>query len=328
MARIRMIQAINMALVEEMERDKRVILIGEDVEASIFGDTRGLLERFGPHRVRNTPISEQTLTGMAVGAAAGGYRIVLHMMFANFIYTGFDAIANQMAKLRLMTGGQLSLPLTVIANYGAGRSTAAQHSDTPFPLLMNLGGIEVVAPSDASSARGLLKSAIRSDNPTFFLEPGGRGGDMGDVPDDDIVIPLGEANLLRDGDDLSLITVGSMTRMTLQTARLVEDEFGLSVAVLDLQSLVPLDEEAVLATVAKTGRAIIVEESRDRCSAASHIAALLADRGFGTLKTAVRRITVPDTAMPYAPSVELPLMPNPDRIMGAVRDMFDGDNPA
>ena len=152
-----------------MARDDKVIVIGEDVEASIFGDTRGLLEQFGPDRVRNTPISEQALTGIAVGAAANGYRIVLHMMFANFVYTGFDAIANQMAKLRLMTGGQITLPVTVIANYGAGRSTAAQHSDTPFSTLMNLGGIEVVTPSTPDNALGLMKSAIRSDNPTFFL---------------------------------------------------------------------------------------------------------------------------------------------------------------
>ncbi|MYA89784.1 MAG: alpha-ketoacid dehydrogenase subunit beta, partial [Boseongicola sp. SB0662_bin_57] len=137
MPRMRFIQAINLALVEEMERDPRTILIGEDVEASIFGDTRGLLDRFGADRVRNTPISEQTLTGMAVGAAACGRRVILHMMFSNFIYTGFDAIANQMAKLRLMSGGQVALPITVIASYGGGRSTAAQHSDTPFSLLMN-----------------------------------------------------------------------------------------------------------------------------------------------------------------------------------------------
>lgn len=322
MARMRFIQAINRALVEEMSRDPKVILIGEDVEASIFGDTRGLLEKFGPDRVRNTPISEQALTGMAVGAAANGYRIVLHMMFANFIYTGFDAIANQMAKLRLMTGGQITLPITVIANYGAGRSTAAQHSDTPFSLLMNLGGIEVAAPSTPDNALGLLKSAIRSDNPTFFLEPGGRGGDSGDVPDGDRLTPLGEARLLKAGNDLTLITMGSMTRMTLQTAKKL-DVMGISAGVLDLQSLVPLDEASILKEAGKTGRVIIVEESRDRCSAASHIAAVLADRGFHSLKAPVRRITVPDTAMPYAPSAELPLLPNAESIISVAKALAE-----
>lgn len=325
MPKMRFIQAINHALVEEMARDPKVILIGEDVEASIFGDTRGLLEKFGPDRVRNTPISEQTLTGMAVGAAANGYRIVLHMMFANFVYTGFDAIANQMAKLRLMTGGQITLPITVMANYGGGRSTAAQHSDTPFSLLMNLGGIEVVAPSAPENAAGLMRSAIRSDNPTFFLEPGGRGGDTGEVPDGEHLTPLGQARVLRDGDDITLITMGSMTRMVLRTATKLEAE-GISARVLDLQSLVPLDEEAILEAAAAAGRVIIVEESRDRCSAASHIAAVLADKGFASLKAPVRRITVPDTAMPYAPSAELPLLPNPERVIAAAKALIEGSS--
>jgi len=151
-ARKRYIQAINEALLEEMERDPKVIVFGEDVELAIFGDTRGLLERFGRDRIRNTPICEATLAGMAVGAAATGYRVVFHMMFSNFIYTGFDAIANQMAKLRLMTGGQIELPITVIAGYGGGRSTAAQHSDTPHPVLMNLGGITVLVPATPADA--------------------------------------------------------------------------------------------------------------------------------------------------------------------------------
>ena len=323
MARMRLIQAINQALVEEMERDDKVIVIGEDVEASIFGDTRGLLEKFGPDRVRNTPISEQTLTGMAVGAAACGYRIVLHMMFSNFIYTGFDAIANQMAKLRLMTGGQITLPITVIANYGGGRSTAAQHSDTPFSTLANLSGIEVVAPSNPANAKGLMKAAIRSDNPTFFLEPGGRGGDTGEVPEGDVVTPLGQAAVARQGSDLSLITLGSMTRMTLQAAEKIQDELDVSCEVLDLQSLVPLDEAAILATVGKTGRALVIDESRDFCSAASHVAAILADKGFHSLKAPVKRITVPDTAMPYAPSIELPLMPNAERVIAAAKELLD-----
>ena len=309
-------------LAEEMARNERVILIGEDVEASIFGDTRGLLERFGPDRVRNTPISEAMLTGLAVGAAVNGYRIVLHMMFANFIYTGFDAIANQMAKLRLMSGGQICLPITVIANYGGGRSTAAQHSDTPFPVLMNLGGVEVVAPSNPADAKGLIKSAIRSDNPTFFLEPGGRGGDFGEVPDGDFTVPLGSAAILREGSDVSLISVGSMTRLTLETAAKL-NAAGVSAEVLDLRSLVPLDEDTILSTIARTGRAVIVDESRDCCSAASHVAAIIADKGFSSLRAPVRRITVPDTAMPYAPSVEKPLLPNPDRIVAAVSGLLE-----
>ncbi|MGA2511409.1 MAG: alpha-ketoacid dehydrogenase subunit beta, partial [Candidatus Acidiferrales bacterium] len=193
MPRKRYIQAINEALFEEMERDPKVIVFGEDVELAIFGDTRGLLERFGRDRIRNTPICEATLAGMAVGAAITGYRVVLHMMFSNFIYTGFDAIANQMAKLRLMTGGQVELPITVIAGYGGGRSTAAQHSDTPHPLLMNLGGLNVLVPATPADAKGLLKQAIRGRNPSFFLEASGRGGDSGEVPDGEYTVSFGEA---------------------------------------------------------------------------------------------------------------------------------------
>src|SRR5262245_36743572 len=165
MTRRRLIEAITDGLIEEMERDPKVVVYGEDVELSIMGDTRGLLERFGRDRIRNTPICEATLTGMAVGLAASGYRPVLHMMFANFLYTGMDAIANQMAKMRLMTGGQIELPITVLAGYGGGRGSAAQHSDSPYPMLMNLGGINIVTPTNAGDAKGLLKTAIRGNNP-------------------------------------------------------------------------------------------------------------------------------------------------------------------
>ncbi|MDE2793115.1 MAG: alpha-ketoacid dehydrogenase subunit beta [Paracoccaceae bacterium] len=321
MPRMRIIQAVNQALAEEMERDPKVIVIGEDVRASIFGDTRGLFDRFGPDRVRDTPISEAAMTGLAVGASACGYRIVLHMMFANFLYTGFDAIANQMAKLRLMTGGQVTLPITIIANYGGGRSTAAQHSDTPFSPLMNLGGIEVAVPSSPKNAKGLMKTAVRSDNPTVYLEPGGRGGELGEVPDGDYVTPFGQADQLQEGHELSLVTMGSMTRMTARTAKTLE-KAGVSVDVLDMQTLVPLDMDAVLASAERTGRVIIVDESRDRCSAASHIAAVLADKAHSCLKAPVRRITVPDTAMPYAPSVERPLLPNSERIVRAAGEIL------
>ncbi len=321
MARMRFIQAINAALHEELARDDKVIVIGEDVEASIFGDTRGLLEAFGPDRVRNTPISEATLTGMAVGAAANGYRIVLHMMFANFIYTGFDAIANQMAKLRLMTGGQISLPITIIASYGGGRSTAAQHSDTPFPALMNLGGVNVVVPATPADARGLLKTAIRGNDPTIFLEPGGRGGETGEVPDEDVALPFGEAAIAADGDDVTIVTMGSSLKPTLQAERKLSKE-RVSAEVLDLRTLVPMDKNAILASVRKTGRLVISDESRDICSAASHIAAVVADEAFEDLKAPIRRVTVPDVSMPYSPNSEKPLLPSAERIVDAVSSVL------
>jgi len=313
MARKRYIQAINEALFEEMERDPKVILFGEDVELAIFGDTRGLLERFGRNRIRNTPICEATLAGMAVGAAATGYRVVLHMMFSNFIYTGFDAIANQMAKLRLMTGGQIELPITVIAGYGGGRSTAAQHSDTPHPVLMNLGGLNVLVPATPADAKGLLKQAIRGNNPTFFLEASGRGGDSGEVPDGDFTVPFGKAAIVREGADVTIVAIGSMLKPALSAAEKLHSS-GIDAEVIDPRTLVPLDEEAILRSVRKTGRAIIADEARDRCSAASHIAAIIADKAFEWLKAPVKRVTVPDVSMPYAPNAELRALPGDEQI--------------
>lgn len=313
MARKRYIQAINEALLEEMARDPKVIVFGEDVELAIFGDTRGLLERFGRNRIRNTPICEATLAGMAVGAAATGQRVVLHMMFSNFIYTGFDAIANQMAKLRLMTGGQIELPLTVIAGYGGGRSTAAQHSDTPHPVLMNLGGINVLVPATPADAKGLLKEAIRGHNPTFFLEASGRGGDSGEVPEGEYTIPFGKAAIPREGNDVTIVAIGTMLKPALSAAEKLHAA-GISAEVIDPRTLVPLDERAIVGSITKTGRAVIVDEARDRCSAASHIAAILADKAFGALKAPIKRVTVPDVCMPYAPNAESRVFPSDDQI--------------
>jgi len=317
MPRKRYTQAITEALFEEMERDPKVIVFGEDVELAIFGDTRGLLERFGRDRIRNTPICEATLTGMAVGAAAAGYRVVLHMMFSNFLYTGFDAIANQMAKLRLMTGGQLELPITIMAGYGGGRSNAAQHSDTPHSLLMNLGGVNVAVPATPADAKGLLKTSIRGRNPTFFMEASGRGGDSGEVPDGEHLVPLGKAFIAREGKDVTLVAIGTMLKPTLAAAKKLEAD-GISAEVVDPRTLVPLDEDTILASVRKTGRVVVVDEGRDRCSAASHIAAVIADQAFTSLKAPVKRVTVPNVAMPYAPNAEAKVFPNEERIINTV----------
>ncbi|NQV55081.1 MAG: alpha-ketoacid dehydrogenase subunit beta [Rhodospirillales bacterium] len=320
MAKQRLTNTVNQTLAEEMRRDAKVIVFGEDVEISMTGDTIGLLDEFGPDRIRNTPICEATLTGMAVGAAASGYRVVLHMMMANFIYTGFDAIANQMAKLRLMTGGQINLPITIMAGYGGGRSIAAQHSDTPYPLLMNLGGLKIAVPTSPEDAKGLLRTSIRNDDPTFFLVPGGRGGEMGEVPDGDYTIPLGEARTLAEGGDATIVAIGAMVRHAMQAAKELA-EGGIACDVIDLRSLVPLDEGAIIKSVAKTGKLIIVDEARDRCSAASHIAAIIADKAFSSLKAPIRRVTVPDTCMPYAPDAEADLIPSPERIAQTVKEI-------
>lgn len=322
MAKKRMIHAINDALTEEMARDNRLILFGEDVAISLFGDTKGLQKKFGAHRVRNTPISESVISSMAVGAAAAGYRVIAHMMFGNFLYTGFDAIANQAAKLRFMTGGQVNLPITYLAVYGGGKSAAAQHSDTIYPLLMNLGGLNVVVPSSPADAKGLLKSAIRGNNPTFFLQAGGRGGEFGEVPDGDYAIPLGEAAVRRSGKDLTVVAIGAMVRVALEAAELLQQE-GIDIEVIDPRSLVPLDSESIYASIRKTGRLIVIDESRDRCSAASHIAAIVADGCFRHLRAPIRRLTVPDVAMPYSPVLEKAVMPNGERLVTLVKETID-----
>jgi pyruvate dehydrogenase E1 component beta subunit len=321
MGRRRLIEAINDALVEEMARDPKVVVYGEDVELSILGDVRGLHARFGAARVRNTPICEATLTGMAVGLAAAGYRPVLHMMFANFLFTGMDAIANQMAKLRLMTGGQMELPITIIASYGAGRSSAAQHSDTPYPMLMNLGGINVLTPSTAADAKGLLKAAIRSHDPCVFLEPSGRGGDFGEVPDGDHLVPFGEATVLRAGGDVTVVAIGRMVKLALKSVDTLAGE-GVDVELIDPRTLVPFDTDTVLSSLARTGRLVIVDEARECCSAASQIAAIVAEQGFDLLRAPIRRVTTANVAIPYAPNAEAHVLPHESRIEAAVRDVL------
>ncbi len=322
MAKRRLIQAINDTLFEEFRRDSSVILFGEDVEISLFGDTRGLSQEFGPARIRNTPISEALITGMALGAAAAGHRVIAHLMFSNFMYTGFDSIANQASKLRYMTGGQVNFPVTYIAAYGGGKSIAAHHSDTPYPLLMNLGGINVVVPSTAFDAKGLLKTCIRGNDPSFFLEAGGRGGEMGEVPDEDYTIPLGKGVIRIEGADVTIVAIGSMVKLAMTSATGLSKN-GISAEVIDPRTLVPLDEDMILSSVKKTGRLVIVDESRDRCSAASHIAAVVADRAFNDLKAPIKRVTVANVAMPYAPNLERLVMPSVDRILEVVTQLVE-----
>jgi len=322
MAKRRLIQAINDTLFEEFRGDSSVILFGEDVEISLFGDTRGLSQEFGPARIRNTPISEALITGMALGAAAAGHRVIAHLMFSNFMYTGFDSIANQASKLRYMTGGQVNFPVTYIAAYGGGKSIAAHHSDTPYPLLMNLGGINVVVPSTAFDAKGLLKTCIRGNDPSFFLEAGGRGGEMGEVPDEDYTIPLGKGVIRIEGADVTIVAIGSMVKLAMTAATGLNKD-GISAEVIDPRTLVPLDEDMILSSVKKTGRLVIVDESRDRCSAASHIAAVVADRAFNDLKAPIKRVTVANVAMPYAPNLERLVMPSVDRILEVVTQLVE-----
>jgi acetoin:2,6-dichlorophenolindophenol oxidoreductase subunit beta len=321
MPRQRMIQAINDALREEMTRDPSIVLFGEDVRPSIFGDTRGLLDAFGPERVRDTPICETLMTGMAIGAAATGARVVCHLMFANFLYTGFDAIANQAAKLRYMTNGQIKLPLVFMASASGGRASAAQHSDSAHPLFMNLGGLYVATPATPADAKGMMKAALRGDNPVIYLVPGARGGTSGDVPEGEHLVPPGRATIHRSGEHLTLVAIGTMVLPALQAAETLAGE-GIEVEIVDPRWLVPLDATMILHSVAKTGHLVIADEARDSCSAASQIAAIVADRGFDSLRAPVRRVTVPDVAIPYSPPLEKAVIPSAERIASVCRSVL------
>ncbi len=321
MARRRLSQAMNDALIEEMTRDPSILLFGEDVDASYFGDTRGLVDRFGKARVRDTPISEAALASMAVGIAMAGTPVVCHMMFSNFMYLGMDGIANQAAKMRVMSGGDLELPITYIAAVGGGTSTGAQHSDTAYPMFMNLGGMNVVVPTTPADAKGLLKSALRSRRPTLYFVPRVRGGVIGEVPDEDVLVPFGKARIARNGSDLTIVAIGSMVNPAMAAAEALAT-FGMEAEVIDPRSLFPLDAEAILSSVARTGRLVVVDEARDCCSAASQIAAVVADQGFGLLKAPIRRVTTPDLALPYAPAVEKALIPDLAKIIAAARSVM------
>lgn len=321
MAKKRMIQAINDALDGEMERDDKLILFGEDVEISLFGDTKGLVDKYGSDRIRNTPISETVMSGMAVGAAAAGFKVICHMMFGNFMYTGFDSIANQASKLRYMTAGQISLPIVYMSVFGGGRSAAAQHSDAMHPLFMNLGGIKVVTPSSPMDAAGLLRASIRDPNPVVYLQAAGRGGELGELPDEEFVIELGRANTLRSGEDLTMVAIGAMVRPALRSVDFQRNN-GVSIELIDPRTLVPLDKETIYKSVRKTGRLIIVDEARDNCSAASHIAALCAEECFSALKAPIKRVTVNDIAIPYSPPLEKNILPNEERINNTVSQVL------
>lgn len=321
MAKKRMIQAINEALDGEMAKDPKVVVFGEDVEISLFGDTRGLKDKHGAHRVRNMPISETVMSGMAVGAAAAGYKVVCHMMFGNFMYTGFDSIANQASKLRYMTAGQIALPIVYMGVFGGGRSAAAQHSDAMHPMIMNLGGIKVALPATPADAMGLLRSAIHDPNPVMFLQAAGRGGEQGEVPDGDHVIKLGKASTVQEGDDVTVVAIGAMVRPAMRAAQELARS-GIGVELIDPRTVVPLDSATIFGSVRKTGRLVVVDEARDMCSAASHIAAICADQCFDALKAPIRRVTVPDVALPYSPPLEKALLPNVVSISDAVRQLL------
>ncbi len=326
-------QAINEALRQEMERDPRVILMGEDVAGGMgspgeddawggpLGVTKGLMPRFGRERVLDTPISESAFIGAAVGAAATGLRPVAELMFVDFFGVCFDQIFNQAAKFRYMFGGKATTPVVIRTMYGAGFRAASQHSQCLYPIFTHIPGLKVALPSNAYEAKGLLIQAIRDDDPVIFFEHKAMYDEEAEVPDEPYAIPFGEANVTREGDDVTVIAMGRMVNFANQVAdKLAKEKIG--VTVVDIRTTSPLDRETILETAAETGRVVVVDESHPRCSMASDIAALIAQERFADLKAPVKMVTAPHAPVPFSPALEDLYIPSPAKIEAAVRDVL------
>jgi 2-oxoisovalerate dehydrogenase E1 component beta subunit len=318
------IEAISSALRDEMRRDENVFILGEDVGAygGAFGVTAGFLEEFGFYRVLDTPISEELIIGAAVGAAVSGMRPVAEMQFADFISCGFDQLVNQAGSLRYRCGGRQGCPIVVRAPSGGGVGGGPYHSQNPEGWFTHTPGLKVVCPAFPDDAKGLLTAAIRDNDPVLYFESKYLYRRIkGEVPEGEYVVPLGKARTVREGTDASLIAYGVAVHHALAAAALLEKE-GVRCEVLDLRSLVPLDKNAVLATVRKTGRAVIVHEDWRRCGFGAEIAAILAEEALDALLAPVLRVASQDTPVPFVAPLEEAHLPTPAKVAAAVRQVM------
>ncbi len=323
-------QAINEALRQEMERDDRVIIMGEDIAGGMgavgeddawggpLGVTKGLEPIFGRDRVLDTPISEGAFIGAAAGAAATGLRPVAELMFVDFMGVCFDQIFNQAAKFRYMFGGKATTPLVVRTMYGAGFRAASQHSQCLYSIFTHIPGLKVVLPSNAYEAKGLLIQAIRDDDPVIFFEHKAMYDDETDVPDEAYAIPFGEANVTREGDDVTIIAFGRMVSFANQAADNLEKS-GISCTVVDPRTTSPLDRDTILETAEETGRIVVVDEAHPRCNMASDISALICENVFDALKAPIKCVTSPHAPVPFSPALEDLYIPGVTKIEEAVR---------
>ena len=303
------------AIREEMERDERVFIMGEDIEEAMLGRTSGLLERFGPSRVRNTPISEAAFMGAGTGAAATGMIPIVDLFMSNFLYVAADQLLNNANKLRYMMGGQVTLPMTILASTGAPGAIGAQHSDAPYAQVINGGGVKVVIPTNPADLKGLLKSAIRDPNPVLVLLPMALGSVSGEVPQEEYLIPLGKGSVLREGTDVTIVAIAAAKEL---------DGAGISAEVIDPRTLHPLDDELLVSSVGKTGRLVVVDEARRSCSMASEIVARISSTAFDSLRAGPRIVANPDVHIPYAQSLEAEVIPQVSHIVEAARQVVSG----
>jgi pyruvate/2-oxoglutarate/acetoin dehydrogenase E1 component len=321
-------QALNEALHLEMARDPRVIMMGEDLTGGagangvkdawggVFGVSRGLLGAYGPERIRDTPISEAAIIGAAAGAALTGMRPIAEIMFSDFFGVCLDQVMNQVAKFRYMFGGRAKTPLVIRATYGAGSRSAAQHSQSLHAIFTHIPGLKVVIPSTPYDAKGLLLQAIRDDDPVIFLEHKMLYDTVGEVPDGSYTIPFGEARVARDGKDVLIVALGRMAGVAEEAARQLAGQ-GVSACVIDPRTTSPLDEDTLMDFAEQIGRVVIVDEANPRCSVATDISALLADRCFGALKAPIKLVTAPHTPVPYAPVLEDAYIPSAAAVVTA-----------
>jgi pyruvate dehydrogenase E1 component beta subunit len=312
-------EALNLALREEMRRDPRVYVIGEDVVLGVpFGVTKGLVEEFGEERVLNAPISEAAIVGSALGAAMTGLVPVVDMHFADFVTCAMDEVANQIAKSRYMFGGQIGCPLTLRMPYGIGRSAGGHHSNSVEAWFVNIPGLKICMPSTPADARGLLKTAIRDPDPVLVFEHRGLYRVTGEVPTAEALVPLGSAEVKRRGEDVTVIATARMVGEALMAAQRLAEE-GLSVEVVDPRSLVPLDRETMAASVRKTHRAVIAEEGPMRGSVGAWLAWVLMEDCFDDLDAPIARVAGPNIPIPFSPPLEAFATPGAEQIVAAVR---------
>ncbi|MCH8868880.1 MAG: alpha-ketoacid dehydrogenase subunit beta [Chloroflexi bacterium] len=316
MAEITYVDALNQAIKEEMRRDEKVFIMGESIRGGIYGVTGGLSQEFD-ERVIDTPLSENGFVGAAVGAAAVGMRPIVQSL-SSFLWVAMDQLVSQAAKMRYMFGGQVNLPIVYRCGMNYGNNTAAHHTDRPYSMYMNMPGLKIVIPTTPADAKGLLKTAIRDNDPVMFFEDNNVAGMRGEVPEDeDFTIPFGIADVKREGTDVTVVALAGMVPRALSVADALEGE-GVSVEVIDPRTIVPLDKQTILKSVEKTGRLVVVDPAHKSCSVASEISAMVAQEGFWTLQAPVQRVASLDCHFPFSPALEHLVFPNEEKIGQAI----------
>jgi pyruvate/2-oxoglutarate/acetoin dehydrogenase E1 component len=324
MREITYLQAITEAVDEEMARDPTVFLMGEDIRqwGAPLGEFKGLFEKYGGERVRDTAISETAMIGAAAGSAAMGMRPIVHIMFSEFLAVCMSDIRNVLTKTRYMTGAKTKFPATIMSYSGAGISAAGEHSTCPYGLMMTIPGLKIVAPSTPYDAKGLIKSAIREDNPVQVLYHIKLILDRltGEVPEKEYTIPIGKADVKREGNDVTVVAIGLMLHRALAAADKLKKK-GISVEVVDPRSLAPIDKQTIIGSVKKTGRLVIMDEEPKTESASSEIAAIVAEEAFDLLDAPIKRVCAPDTPIPFSPTLEKAWMPDEEDLIKAITEI-------